>query len=55
MTHNHGGHGFGLALLVAAIAFAFGPRAARIVVGGVLVVAGVFFTYVMFRIVAGTI
>lgn len=39
MTHHHGHHslGFGALAIVAAIAFAFGPRVARIVVGSVLI------------------
>ena len=57
MTHGHHGHGgsIGLFMIVAAITFAFGVRTARIIVGGALLIAGVFFGYVMFRVVMGTI
>lgn len=55
MTHHHRGHAIGAGLLVAAIAFVFGWRAARIFVGTVLIVATAFFGYVAFRIVTGTI
>lgn len=55
MTHNHHGGAFGALAFVAAIAFAFGPRVARVVVGSVLIAVGVFFAYVMFRVVKGTI
>lgn len=37
MTHHHGHGAFGAFAIVAAIAFAFGPRVARIVVGTVLI------------------
>jgi len=41
-NHNTGGHGFGLALLVGAIYFAFGETAARTVVQvALLAVVGV--------------
>lgn len=52
--HRHGGT-LGLFALVMAIAFAFGERTARIIVGSVLIAALLCFVYVMFRIVAGTI
>ena len=58
MTHGgHHGHGgaFGVFAIVAAIAFAFGVRTARIVVGVALIAGSAFFAYVMFRIVMGTI
>lgn len=56
MTHNHHlGHGFGAFAIVAAVAFAFGLRTARVLVGAVLVAATLFFAYIMFRIVMGTI
>lgn len=48
-------HAVGVLGLVAAIAFAFGERAARIAVGGALVAAALAFGYIMFRIVSGTI
>lgn len=51
--HMHGG--FGIFMFVAAIAFAFGPRVARIVVGAGLIVSLAFFAYVLARIVMGTI
>lgn len=58
MSHegHHMGHGtFGAFAVVAAIAFAFGARTARVFVGSVLIAAALFFAYIMFRIVAGTI
>ena len=55
MTHGHRGHSIGLFALVAAIAFAFGIRTARIVVGSALLIVTAFFAYVMFRVVMGTI
>lgn len=56
MTHGHHSHGgIGLFAIVAAIAFAFGIRTARIVVGTALLVVVACFVYVMFRIVMGTI
>ena len=48
-------HAFGFAALVAAIAFAFGERAARYFVALVLVLGAVAFGYVMLRIITGTI
>lgn len=54
MSHHHSG-AFGVFAIVAAIAFAFGARMARIVVGGSLIAIAVFFAYVMFRVVMGTI
>lgn len=51
MTH----HSLGAFAIVAAIAFAFGMRTAQIIVGGVLVAGVLFFAYVMFRVVMGTI
>jgi hypothetical protein len=56
MTHgSHRHSGIGLFMLVAAIAFAFGVRTARIIVGGALLIVTAFFAYVMFRVVMGTI
>ena len=52
--HGHGG-AFGVFAIVAAIAFAFGIRTARIVVGAGLILGVLFFAYVMVRIVMGTI
>lgn len=48
-------HTIGLAALVYAIAFAFGERTARVVVGSALILATLAFVYVMYRIVGGTI
>lgn len=48
-------HALGVGLLIALIAFAFGERTARGVVGGALILAALAFAYVMFRIVSGTI
>lgn len=48
-------HAIGLGLLVAAIAFAFGERTARVCVAGALICGALTFAYVMFRIVSGTI
>lgn len=56
MTHR-AGHGgvWGAFAIVAAIAFVFGVKTARVMVGTVLVAGALFFAYVMFRIVMGTI
>jgi hypothetical protein len=57
MSYGHHGHSgaIGIFAIVAAIAFAFGIRTARIVVGTALLSVVVFFAYVMFRVVMGTI
>lgn len=56
MTRHHGHSGaLGIFAIVAAIAFAFGERTARTVVGGALIIGLACFAYVMFRIVMGTI
>ena len=55
MTHGYHHAGLGLFALVAAIAFAFGLRVAQIVVGAALIAGLLFFVYVMFRVVMGTI
>jgi len=56
MTHHHGhGGAFGAFALVAAITFAFGAPVARFVVGSVLILAGLAFAYIAYRIVMGTI
>lgn len=55
MNHVPHGHGLGIFAIVAAIAFAFGVQTARVIVGSVLIVALLFFLYVMYRVVAGTI
>ncbi len=52
---SYHGHSLGPLLLVAAIAFVFGKRTAQICVGVPLVAGALFFAYVMFRIVTGTI
>lgn len=48
-------HALGVGLLVYLIAFAFGKRTARAVVGAALILGTLAFAYVMFRIVGGTI
>lgn len=56
MRHHHGHSGaVGIFAVIAAIAFAFGERTARIVVGSALIIGLACFAYVMFRIVMGTI
>jgi hypothetical protein len=45
----------GLGLLIYLIAFAFGERTARVVVGAVLILGALAFAYVMLRFVEGTI
>jgi len=56
MTHHHGhGGALGAFAIVAAIAFAFGAPVARFVVGSVLIVCGLFFAYVVFRVMMGTV
>ena len=46
---------FGLAALAYVIAYIFGKRVAQIVIGGIFSVGVVFFAYVMYRVVMGTI
>ena len=55
--HSHHGHGstIGIFAIVAAIAFAFGARTARVIVGSALLVGAAFFGYVILRVVMGTI
>lgn len=48
-------HILGVIALVGLIAFAFGERAARACVGAALLAGAVFFLYVLWRIVEGTI
>lgn len=48
-------HAIGAGLLIGLIAFAFGERTARSVVAGALIIIGLAFAYIMFRIVTGTI
>jgi hypothetical protein len=57
MTHgmHHGHGGLGLFAIVAAIAFAFGIRTARIVVGSVLLAGVAFFGYVVICVWMGMI
>lgn len=55
MSHHHGHGGLGPLLFVAAIAYAFGNTTARVFVGGVLIVGALFFAYVSWRVVMGTI
>ena len=56
MKHHHGHSGaIGIFAIVAAIAFAFGARTARIVVGSALLIGAAFFGYILFRVVMGTI
>lgn len=55
MTHHRHGSALGIFAVVAAIAFAFGERTARIVVGSALLIGAAFFAYVAFRVVMGTI
>lgn len=55
MNHHRTSHGFGALAFVAAVAFAFGIPAARVLVGAVLVAGGLFFAYVMVRVIMGTI
>jgi hypothetical protein len=55
MSHHRHGHALGVFAIVAAIAFAFGERTARIVVGSALLIAAAFFGYVLLRVAMGTI
>ena len=56
MRHHHGhGGAIGIFAIVAAIAFAFGARTARIVVGGALLIGAAFFGYVVFSVWMGTV
>jgi hypothetical protein len=48
-------HAFGVAFIVAAIAFAFGERTARACVGAGLIAGALGFLYIMFRIVTETV
>lgn len=54
MHHGHGGT-LGIFAIVAAIAFAFGIRTARIVVGTALLAGVTFFGYVIFCVAMGRI
>jgi hypothetical protein len=57
MSHSHHGHGgaIGIFAIVAAIAFAFGERTARIVVGSALLAGAAFFGYLVVRVWMETI
>lgn len=51
MTHRHGhSSAAGLFAIVAAIAFAFGARTARIIVGTTLLAGAAFFGYVILSV-----
>lgn len=56
---SHGGHhmhgSIAIFAICAAIAFAFGGRAARVVVGTGLIACALAFAYIAFRIVMGTL
>lgn len=52
---SHAGHAIGIGVLVALIGFAFGVRAARVFVAGVLVVGLVLFLALSFAIVTDRI
>ena len=53
MSHRH--HGLGPLLIVAAIAYAFGNRAARGAVGTALIVCVLLFCWIMFLVIDGRI
>lgn len=56
MNHRHGhGSALGIFAIVAAIAFAFGERTARIIVGSVLLAGAAFFGYVVACVWMGTV
>jgi len=56
MNHRHGHSGaLGIFAIVAAIAFAFGERTARVIVGSALLIAAAFFGYIILRVAMGTI
>ena len=57
MTHFRHSHGGAISIfaIVTAIAFAFGERTARIVVGSALLAGAAFFGYIILRVVMGTI
>lgn len=52
---HHHNHGLGPLLLIGAIAFVFGERVARGIVGTVLLAGLGFFAYVAWRVVMGTL
>lgn len=45
----------GFGVLICLIWFAFGAKTARAIVGGVLIIIAVAFSYIMYRIANGTI
>lgn len=57
MSHRgHNMHGsLAIVAICAAIAFAFGGNAARVVVGAGLIACALAFAYIAFRVVMGTI
>jgi len=55
VTHHRHGGAIGIFAIVAAIAFVFGERTARVIVGSALLIGAAFFGYVLFRVVSGTI
>jgi len=48
-------HGLEALGIITAIAFAFGERTARVIVGSVLIIGALAFAYVIFRIATGTV
>ena len=48
-------HTIGILGLISAIAFAFGERVARAIVGSALIIAALAFVYIMVRIINGSI
>jgi hypothetical protein len=54
---NHHGHGgaLGIFAIVAAIAFAFGERTARIIVGSALLIGAAFFAHIIISVWMGMI
>lgn len=48
-------HAIGAAVVVALIAFAFGQRTARVIVGAVLCLGAAFFACVLFLVVTGAV
>lgn len=52
--HSHGG-ALGIFAIVAAIAFAFGERTARIIVGSALLIGAAFFAHIIISVWVETI
>jgi hypothetical protein len=48
-------HAVGVFAIVSAIAFAFGERTARVVVGGALIAMALGFAYIAVRVIEGSI